>query len=92
MYTINFIDKMPPNTPPPSPGITRETEEMEGEMLGDDDVVEVIDLDDLDGDESVSYARVPCTSEHTACRRRCCEHIHRLATLYGGRSRYVCVR
>ena len=51
MYTINFIDKMPPNTPPPSPGITRETEEIEGEMLEDDDVVEVIDLDDLDGDD-----------------------------------------
>ena len=40
---------MPPNTPPPSPGINRETEEIEGEMLEDDDVVEVIDLDDLDG-------------------------------------------
>ena len=51
MYKIHFIDKMPPNTPPPSPGINRETEEIEGEMLEDDDVVEVIDLDDLDGDD-----------------------------------------
>merc|ERR1712223_2206816 len=50
-FLRNIAVNMPPNTPPPSPGISGSSINAPDDELDENDVVEVIDLDELDNNE-----------------------------------------